>query len=147
MMRLSSSIEIDAPPEKLWELMCDPSNYPELDESTDRMVEVPDGEFGVGSVYREYGGIAPFKGESEWTVVEFDPMRRQVHDGTDGYVDLHLVVDLTETGDGKTRVDQSLDIRGPWYMAPINALLMMQLRGQRAMDRSMVEVKRLVEGR
>ncbi|NNF10625.1 MAG: SRPBCC family protein [Acidimicrobiia bacterium] len=146
-MRLASSIEIDAPPEKLWELMCDPARYPDLDESTERFIDVSDGEFGVGSVYREYGGIAPFKSESEWTVVELELMRRQVHDGTDGHVDFHLVVDLTQTEAGTTRVDQSLDITGPWYLTPINALLMMKQRGQRAMDRSMVNVKRLVEGR
>lgn len=146
-MRIASSIVIDAPPQKLWELMCDPANYPELDESTERMLDVPDEEFKEGYVYREYGGIAPFKGESEWTVIEMSPMRRQVHDGTDGHVDMHLVIDLTETADGKTRVDQSMEFSGPWYMAPVNAALMMRRRGQRAMDRSMIKVKELVERR
>ena len=76
MAEVTASIDIKAPPEAIWALMCDPNRYPELAEPTDRMVSVPDDGFGVGYAYQEYGGIPPFKGESTWRVTEFDPMRR-----------------------------------------------------------------------
>ena len=54
------------------------------------MIDVPDEDMDVGYVYREYGGIPPFKSESEWRITVFEPIRRQVHVGDDGQVTLNL---------------------------------------------------------
>ena len=90
--------------EPIWELMCSPGRYPDFVENTERMVDVGSGEFGVGYEYKEYGGLKPFIGESEWRVTEFDPMRHQTHIGDDGKVRIHLDIDLESLADDRTRL-------------------------------------------
>jgi len=127
--------------------MCDPSRYPDFVTVTERMVDVPDGEFGVGYVYREYGGIAPFLSESEWRVTEFEPMRHQVHIGDDGKMTMPLDIELTPT-DGGTRLTLTFGLKSIWYLAPVNAILwplMMRSRTQAAMDETVANFKRIVE--
>lgn len=84
MTSVIASTDIAAPSNVIWELLCDPRRYPEFADPADRMLSVPNEEFGAGIVYREYGGIPPFKAESTWRVMAFEPMQRQVHVGDDG---------------------------------------------------------------
>jgi carbon monoxide dehydrogenase subunit G len=144
---VTAAIEIEVPPEKVWALMCDPHRYPEFAEPTDRMIDVPDQEFGKGYVYKEHGGIAPFKSESEWTVTEFDPRRRQVHSGFDGTARFQLAIDLEPSAKG-TRFSIGADVRPRWFMAPLALAmwpLVMRRRAQEAMDRTALNVKTLLE--
>ncbi|GMQ86000.1 MAG: hypothetical protein BMS9Abin07_1571 [Acidimicrobiia bacterium] len=147
MASVVASTEVDAGPEAIWALLCDPNRYPEIADPTERMIDVPDDEMGVGYVYKEFGGIKPFVGESEWRVTEFEPMRRQVHIGDDGSVTMNLEIDLAPT-DGGTRVTQTLSMEPRWYLVPLNAILwplMMRKRGQEAMDKTLANLKRIVE--
>ncbi len=144
---VTSTIDIAAPPEKVWALIGDPNRYPEIADPTERMLEVPDGPLEVGSVYREYGGIKPFLSESEWTVTAWDPPRHTVHEGDDGQVNFHLTIDATPA-DGGTRYTQKLVIKPRWFLAvPMGILwpLMMRKRAQEAMDKTVANVKRLAE--
>ncbi|MDX1547093.1 MAG: SRPBCC family protein [Rhodothermales bacterium] len=147
MAEVIASTDIAAPPAAIWALLCDPQCYPELADPTDRMLSVPDEEMGAGYVYREYGGVPPFKGESTWRVTVFEPMRRQVHVGDDGAMtmDLHIELEPTATG---TRLTQRLAMTPRWYLAPVNLLLwplLMRKRAQEAMDKTVVNVKRMAE--
>ncbi len=147
MPRVVASIDISAAPEAIWKLMCDPNRYPELADPTERMIDVPDGEFGVGYTYKEYGGIKPFMSDSEWKVIEYTPMTSQRHLGDDGQMQFDLRIQLDPIEDG-TRLTQSLDLKPRWYMVPINAVLwpvMMRKRAQAAMDKTVANVKRMVE--
>ncbi len=146
---VEASIDISAPPEAIWKLMCDPHTYPELADPTERLIDVPDGEFGVGYTYKEYGGIKPFMSESNWTVSEYEAMTRQRHLGDDGQMRFDLQIQLVpiETG---TRLTQTLALEPRWYMAPVSAVLwplMMRKRAQTAMDKTVANVKRMVEGK
>lgn len=147
MAQVVASTQVNTGPEIIWALMCDPHRYPEIADPTERMIDVPDGEMGVGYVYKEYGGIKPFMGESEWRVTEFEPMRRQVHIGYDGSMTMDLEIQLTPT-DGGTRLTQTLNMKPRWYLVPVNAILwplMMRKRGQEAMDKTVANVKRITE--
>jgi carbon monoxide dehydrogenase subunit G len=147
MPRVTSTIEIAAHPEAIWKLMCNPNTYPELADPTDRMTSVPDGEFGLGYTYKEYGGIPPFKSESEWMVTDYEPMTRQIHVGNDGQMRFTLEIRLDPIKGG-TRLTQTLDLKPRWYLAPVSALLwpiMMHKRAQAAMDRTVANAKRMVE--
>lgn len=147
MPQVRSSTQIDAPPERVWALMCDPRRYPEWVIPTDRMLEAPEEDLGVGYVYREHGGIPPFKGDSEWRVTVFEPHRRQVHVGDDGMVTIDLEIELAPV-DGGTRLTQTVDLTPRWFMAPLNAILwplMMRSRAQQAMDDTLANAKRVVE--
>lgn len=139
---------IEAGVEPIWELMCDPPRYPDFVEATERMVDVGSGEFGVGYVYKEYGGLKPFLGESEWRVTEFDPMRHQKHLGDDGKVELHLDVDLVPRTEDRTELRLTVDVRPRWFIAPVMAVmwpLVMRKRAQADMDQTAANVKRMIE--
>ena len=76
MSKVETSAEVAASPEKIWAFICDANRYPEWVVPTDRMLEVPDEAMGVGYVYKEHGGVPPFKADSEWRVTVFEPHRR-----------------------------------------------------------------------
>lgn len=142
-----ASILVNTPPEAIWMIMCDPHRYPEIADPTERMIDVPDGEFGVGYVYREYGGIKPFLDEAEWRVSELEPMRHQVHIGDDGSVRMHLEIELTQV-DGGTRLTQTLGFEPRWYVAPVLAVLwpmMMRKRAQEGMNKTVANAERIAE--
>lgn len=146
-MQVISSAEVAAPPEVVWELLCDPHRFPELVEVTDRMVEVPDEPMSEGYTYREYGGLGPFKSESEWTVTEFEPKHRQVHEGDDGSMAFHLVIELEPTDTG-CRIRHVLRIEGRGAMGLLSKVtwpLFMRRMADRAMDQTLQNFKRAAE--
>ncbi len=148
MAEVIGSVVIETGVEPIWELMSDPSRYPDFVEATERMVDVGSGEFGVGYVYKEYGGLKPFLGESEWRVTEFDPMRHQTHVGDDGKMRLHLDVDLEPLADDRTRLSLKVKLAPRWFLVPVNVVvwpLMMRKRAQTDMDTTAANAKRLVE--
>jgi carbon monoxide dehydrogenase subunit G len=147
MTQVFASADIAAPPDVIWALMCDPHRYPELADPTDRMISVPDEEFGVGYVYREYGGVPPFKGESTWRVTVFEPTRHQVHIGDDGSMTLDLTIKLDPTENG-THFSQRLEMKPRWYLRPVLAILwplLIHKRAQTTMDKTVLNIKRTAE--
>ena len=73
-----ASAIIPAPPERVWEIACDTSRYPEWVENTLRMIRT-DGPARAGATMEELTRIAgPWKSVTRWRVTEFDPPRRQV---------------------------------------------------------------------
>jgi len=146
-VRIRVSTEINSTPEQVWDLMCNAHRYPEWVTVTDRMVEAPDGPVGAGSVYREYGGIPPFKGESRWEVIEFEPTRRQVHVGDDGSMTMHLEI-LIEPAPNGTLLTQNLEFTPRWWLRPMAMLmwpLLMGRRGKAAIVQTQANAKRLLE--
>ena len=147
MPHITSSIDIAAPADAVWDLMNQPARYSEFAEPVDEMLDIGDGVVKEGYVYKEQGGIPPFKADSTWTVTSFEPMTRQVHDGDDGKMKMHLDIRIESTDLG-SRLSQSIDLKPVWYLAPVNAVLwplMMRKRGQEAMDKTVANVKRIVE--
>jgi hypothetical protein len=62
---IKGSVDIGAPRQAVWDLMCDVSRYSEFGNITDEAHMVSDGEFGRGSVYSESGKVAGMKYKSE----------------------------------------------------------------------------------
>jgi hypothetical protein len=147
MPRVVVTIDIAAPVEAVWALMCDPYRYPDFVDTTERMVEVPDRAFAVGYSYKEFGGIRPFLGESTWTVLELEPPLRQVQRGDDGMMTIDLLIEMHRVAGG-TRLTHTLELRPRWYMAPLNAILwplFMKKRVYASMEKTNQNVKRLIE--
>ena len=130
MFNISVSTDIKCSAEQLWELLGDTEKYPEWVEPTDRMLEVAEGGLKQGSVYREYGGIPPFKGESTWTVSEFEPYSRQVHIGDDGAMTIAIGVTINPHDEEVTFV-HNLHFKPRWWIFPITLIIWPALMGRR----------------
>ena len=78
-VELTATVLVDAPLDRVWELLCDTGRYAEWVEDTDRVTRT-DGPAKLFSTYDELNPIlGPIRGRSHWVVTEFEPSRRQVH--------------------------------------------------------------------
>ena len=146
-MRIETGIDIDGPPEAVWDLLMEPTRYPEFATPSDEIVELGDGDMREGYVYKERGGIPPIKSVLTWTVAEMVPNKRLVSDGTDGKVQIHVDWDLGPTATG-TRLAHSMELTPAWFLVPVMAVmwpLMMRKRAQAALDGTMSNIKEIVE--
>ena len=144
-----ASVEINAPPEKVWAFVSDVKRYPDWVAFTDRLVSGGEEPLELGSVYREFGGpIDMFKSETTWRVTEIEPTTRQVHEGHGQGIDRILItMALTPSGDG-TRLTNIADVRARWYWLPIALpleILFINRISRRKMRQSLDSLKTLVE--
>ena len=147
MPRLVGSVKIEASAESIWELLSDPHRFPEFVDGIERMTDIPDERIGVGYTYKDVEGIPPFRGEVVWRFTEFEPSRRQVQVGSDGFMRYDMKIDLEPIGD-RTRLTIAFDLQPRWYFAPVTAILwplVMRRRSQASIERTVVNVKRIVE--
>lgn len=148
MASVSSSIEIAAGPEPIWALLSEPKRYSEYVTATETLLEASDETVRVGSTYREYGGVPPFIGESDWEVVEYEPMTFQRHLGDDGKMRMPLELSVEAVDDQTTRLTITLALQPRWFLAIPNAILwplMMKGRAQKVIDDTVANAKRIVE--
>ena len=132
MPTVTTTVDIDAPRERVWALFEDPHDYVRLAEPTQRMLEVSQVPIAEGATYREYGGIAPFFAESTWTVVEYRPPEFQRHVGHEDTMDYDLTIRLDDLGDGRCRVTQATTMQPRWFLRPVVAVLWPLLLRRRA---------------
>ena len=76
MGHVSIDMEIDAPPEKVWEVVSDPRNLPRWDRHVISVRGVPDGGLRPGSRYVTEMRMLGVTGAVEAEVLEIDPPRR-----------------------------------------------------------------------
>lgn len=146
---VEATTTIEAPPERVWAFVSDPSRYPEWSVVTEEMTELDRGAVSEGFQYSEIGGLGPMTGESEWTVTEFDPPRRQVHEGDDGTVTTMLTIELEPIEDGgSTRLDQRIELgfpRGYRLLARLVGVLFLRRMATSALEGTVQNAKRIIE--
>lgn len=149
MVAVSGSREVHAPLEGVWTFLSDVPGYPHWVDATDEVLEAPPVALDVGYVYREYGGVPPFKGESTWTITEWEPMTRQVHLGDDGFVRMNLLISVGEDSKA-TNVSMTIQLTPRWFLVPLFYPLwpiMMKNRTTETMGRTLDEMKAQIEGK
>jgi hypothetical protein len=128
--------------------LSEPKHYPAYVTATEKLLEASDETVRVGSTYREYGGVPPFLGESDWTVTEFEPMTHQRHIGDDGKMRMPLDLDVAAIDDERTRLTITFGLEPRWFLAIPNAILwplMMRRRVQQVIHDTVANAKRIVE--
>jgi carbon monoxide dehydrogenase subunit G len=140
-----ASMEIQAPPERVWEIVSDTRRYAEWVENTVQVVRT-DGPARLGSTYDEITRLAgPWKTSTQWRITEFVPTRRQVHEG-EGVVTarrMAVIIELEPTGEN-TRL--TLTIRTTPRFGAIGAAIGRAMNGTltRAQQRSIHALAALV---
>ena len=109
-MITDSSVEIDAPAEVVWDVFADVEGWPAWTDSVDRLVALDGPELAMG---RRFEIVQPKLPKLVWTVTE-------VKRGASWTWEQHTPGNRTSAthwvdrlGDGRTRVRQRIDQRGP----------------------------------
>jgi uncharacterized protein YndB with AHSA1/START domain len=132
-IEVTASTRIAATPERVWELVCDTSRYAEWVAAT-AAVSRTDGPAKNGSTYDEVNPIVgPWSAKTHWTVIEFDPPRRQVHRSEDiPFASEFLVItEIAPSGDG-SEVTSTLRLRPS--LGAFGASILKALKSKNAKD-------------
>ena len=113
MRHLRAAIRIDAPPQAVWDLYADVERSVEWVPFAEEILYVS-GPPGLGQVYRERTRLGGISDVAEWTVIEWDPPRRQVQQSLGKGMDSRLVIAVEPVGVGAlARQEVMLDSRAP----------------------------------
>lgn len=112
---VEESIEIDAPPERVWDLVMDPERHGEWVTAHREARDVPDGELAEGDGYRQVLCLAGKRFEVAWKLVERDEpalavWRGEGPRGTSAAVRYELA---SANGGGGTRFDYRNELELP----------------------------------
>jgi uncharacterized membrane protein len=80
--RIRRSVDIGAPPERVWDLLEDVRRLPEYSESTDEVREAPERLTAVGQEYVQVGRVLGVKLTSRWRVTALEPGRLLSNEGS-----------------------------------------------------------------
>jgi uncharacterized protein YndB with AHSA1/START domain len=148
MPTVESSITIEAPRQVVWDLIADPTRHTEFGTFVSEVSVVSPGPIGRGTVYRETSGPGFMKSKAEWTITEFNPPSRLVHEGREPSMHARFAWTLEEMDPGSTRLSQA----GEFVMMPgLRALgrVIEAITGIRMMEREtkrmLGDIKRIAE--
>jgi uncharacterized protein YndB with AHSA1/START domain len=146
--RVTAAIEIDAPPDKVWEVLMDPERlgdwvtiHREVDRISDRPLQ-------GGSTLRQELCLRHVNFHVRWTVDEAKPYEVAVWDGKGpARSKAHSVYRLRPNANGGTRFEYENEFTAP--LGPLGAAASRALVGglpQREANATLANLKRLIEG-
>jgi uncharacterized protein YndB with AHSA1/START domain len=128
-LEVTASAIVPAPPDRVFELICDTGRYPEWVTETEAVTRT-DGPAREGSTYDEVNPIlGPWKAKTHWRVVEHEPPRRTRHETGDIPLSsrFEVLMEIAPEGDG-SRV--TISLRGEPALGPLGAGFAALMRGQ-----------------
>jgi uncharacterized protein YndB with AHSA1/START domain len=149
MSRVTASIEIAAPPERVWEVVMDPARLGEWVTIHRDTEEVSDRPLRDGSTLRQKLSLRGVSFHVRWTVAEAHEPQLAVWDGRGpARSKAHTLYRLSPDGDGGTRFDYENEFKPP--LGPLGAAASRALvRGlpQREANDTLRRLKALIEGK
>jgi uncharacterized protein YndB with AHSA1/START domain len=114
--------EIEAPPERVWEIVTDVEAWPTWTASISSIERLDDAPFGIGSRVRIRQPKLP---PAIWRVTDFDPGRYFAWSTSGGGIRVIAVHRVEPAGESRTRL--TLETRQSGLLAPIYELLFRKL--------------------
>lgn len=148
MTRVHCTIEIDAPPEHVWEIVMDPRRLADWVTIHRHLDHVPS-RLQRGSTFDQTLNLRGAPLHVAWTVVDVDPPRSAVWEGQGpAHSRASIVYELAPAGEHGTRFDYTNEFKPPG--GPLGAVAGRVLVGglsQREAQRSLERLKQLAERR
>ena len=108
-IHIERTINISAPPERVWAVMMDVERWPEWTESMKSVERLDSGEFGVGSKARVKIRRSP--SANVWTVTELTPNRSFTWETNSGGVK-GIATHIIEPDSNDSKVTLTVDLSG-----------------------------------
>jgi uncharacterized protein YndB with AHSA1/START domain len=146
MSRVEASIEIAAPPERVWEMVMDPECLHTWVTIHRGLLRADGGEPKVGYTMDQRIHLRGVTVEVHWDLVECKPHRRAVWDGRGPARSRAHTEYLLESRDAGTRFDYTNEFHAP--LGPVGAIVSRALVGgipQREANRSLAALKEQIE--
>jgi uncharacterized membrane protein len=145
-MKVERTIDIDAPPERVYETVTDPGRLGDWVTIHVGLKSSPDGELREGSELVQRLKLAGRRFDVAWTVAEVSHPRRVVWEGRGPARSRAKVVYEIEADNGATRFHYLNEYRLPG--GPIGAAVgrAMKRASSREAERSLERLKALIEG-
>jgi uncharacterized protein YndB with AHSA1/START domain len=148
MPTIRSEIEIDAPPQRVWEILIDPERLPQYNAT---IIEVSDatGRLDqVGATYRAVARVYGRRIEGDWEVTEVVPLRRLVVRGlAPGGGAATVIGTLEPTDRGTTRAAVEIDYQLPaGFLGELVNKLFIERSIERDVRHTNENLKALAEG-
>lgn len=148
MTRVHCTIQIDAPPERVWDVVMDPRRLADWVTIHRQLGDAP-ARLQRGSTFDQTLNLRGAHLHVAWTVVDIDPPRRAVWEGHGpAHSSASIVYELQAAGEHATRFDYTNEFKPPG--GPLGAVAGRLLVGglsQREAQRSLERLKQLVEHR
>jgi len=148
MSQVSTSIEIAAPPEHVWDLVMDPSQLERWVTIHRRLVRADSGPPRVGYEMEQSIHLRGVTLEVRWELVECEKHRKAIWEGRGPARSRAHTEYLLEPVEGGTRFDYRNEFRAP--LGPVGAIVSRALVGGiplREANRSLVQLKEQAEQR
>ena len=148
MSKLQREIEIDASPDRVYDVLADPSCLGDWVTIQEELEERPEGGLEAGSQLRQRMKVAGRRFHLSWTVIEADRPSRIVWEGKGPMGSrAKAIYELSSNGDGGTRFSYLNDFALPGGPAGRLAGRAVVAASGREADRTLRRLKKLVESR
>ncbi len=148
MTRVERSIEIAAPPEKVFDLLTDLDRLQEWATIAGDAVNPPTKPLAQGATWKHKVKVAGVELEGDWNVVAIDPPRLVEYEATrseGGWLKMRQSVAPSEGG---SRVELEVDYELPWgALGQAVDKLVVERRNDREAEESLENLKNILEGR
>lgn len=148
MTRVERSIEIDAPPERVFELLTDLDRLEEWATIAGDSETLPDKPLRQGATWKHKVKVAGVELEGDWSVVAIDPPRLVQYEATRGGGGwLKMRQSVAPAGAG-SRVELEVEYELPWgVLGEAVDKLIVERGNEREADESLQNLKDILEGR
>jgi len=146
MSLVHTAIEIDAPPERVWEVVMDPHRLADWVTIHRRVERVP-AALRRGSTFEQTLNLRGAPLHVVWTVVDVDPPRRAVWEGQGpAHSRASIVYELRRDGDARTIFDYTNEFKPPGgALGAVAGRVLVGGLSHREAQRSLQRLKQLVE--
>ncbi|MDP8929833.1 MAG: SRPBCC family protein [Actinomycetota bacterium] len=146
MARIQHSVEIERPPQEVFEVLTDLDRLPLWATMVVENHDLPDAPLRSGDSFRQTVRVAGVNLDTEWTVLEIEPPRQVRYEArAAGGGRLHMVQRVTEAGAGsRLEVDVDYDLPGGFLGEALDRVYV-ERRNQREAEHTLQNLKDLLE--